>query len=82
MRIPFWTAWQERERARWLAMEREGDDWLDAQVDEWQRHQLNEDIGFPGDPPWYDNCPAVGDGHLHWVPRSLLPERLVPTEEP
>jgi hypothetical protein len=76
MRIPFWTAWREREKAKALAEEvayerRIG---LDEWIDEYQRHVFNEGTVLPGDPPYYDSCDDVGDGHIHLLPRSAMPE--------
>ncbi len=68
MRIPFWSARQVRKRRNALARQRRTDAWADRLITEYELHQLNEEITLPGDPPYYDSCPAVGDGHLHLSP--------------
>ena len=68
MRIPFWTTWKERVTAENLVRQRHTDAWADRLIDEYEVHQLNEEIGLPGDLPYYDSCPAIGDGHLHVSP--------------
>ena len=45
MRIPFWTAWKERVTAENLARQRHTDAWADRLIDEYEVHQLNEEIG-------------------------------------
>jgi hypothetical protein len=68
MKIPFWTSRRERERREELAHQRHTDAWADRLIDEYELHLLNEEISLPGDPPYYDSCPAVGDGHEHLSP--------------
>ena len=79
MRIPFWTAWRNRETRKAFEEERRHDIWLDAQIDVWQQHEMNEDMVLSGDPPYWPACGAIGDGHVHLIPGSLLPNRLAPT---
>ena len=80
MRIPFWTAWRERGRAKAMAEEvaYERCIRLDEWIDEYQRHVFNEETVLPGDFPYYDSCPGVGDGHIHLLPRSAMPEEARP----
>lgn len=68
MKTPWWTAWRERERQRQVDIQRRVDAWADGLIDVWERHRFNEDTVLAGDPPYYDCCPAVGDGHTHITP--------------
>jgi hypothetical protein len=70
-RGPFSPGYTREDRKHW-ALQHEA--WEDAMIAEQELHQANEDMCLPGDPPWLDVCEAVGDGHSHYVPRSLLPE--------
>jgi hypothetical protein len=73
-RNPFSDGVTREDRRRW---ERKNDAWEDARIAEHELHQANEDMCFPGDPPWFDVCEDVGDGHVHVVPSSLRPELLM-----
>ncbi len=68
MRIPILTARHERQKCRKAADRRRIDAWADRLIDEYELHLLNEDITYPGDPPYYDSCPAMNDGHVHISP--------------
>lgn len=68
-RSPFSNGVTEEKRQRWA---REMEAWQDARIAEYELHQANEDMCFPGDPPWYDVCEEVGDGHSHYVPLAVL----------
>ncbi len=62
-RITHWLGRAEREREE--AWHRSIESYADARIVEHELHQANEDMCFDGDPPYYDVCDAVGDGHRH-----------------
>lgn len=82
MKIPFWTAWRAREREKESASQRRTDAWADRLIDDHELHQLNEEITLPGDPPYYDSCPDVGDGHGHLSPDWPFYAGWAPKENP
>lgn len=55
---------QEEERRR----QRRTDAWADMLITQHDLHRFNEDICLLGDEPYYDCCPAIGDGHGHLRP--------------